>query len=182
MKTTDQISRSGVLVYNNYNMPYVCASHFFKLKPRATSRCSNFCYHYLSSMPLSLCLYKLDSFTGFLTSGPVVIMVLEKENAVADWRALIGPTDANKAKETHPRRLENFATCHLYTTLMNLRIFFLSILSIRALCGLSTQRNCVHGSDSPQSAARERSFFFEKSSSGQHHFVAFFNLQSSLCE
>ncbi|KAK6124710.1 hypothetical protein DH2020_041565 [Rehmannia glutinosa] len=78
---------------------------------------------------------------SFLTSGPVLIMVLEKENAIADWRALIGPTDANRAKETHPR-------------------------SVRALCGLDSQRNCVHGSDSPQSAAKEIMFFFEKSSSG----------------
>lgn len=38
-------------------------------------------------------------------SGPVLVMVLEKENAVADWRALIGPTDAHKAKHTHPHRL-----------------------------------------------------------------------------
>lgn len=40
----------------------------------------------------------------FLTSGPVRILVIEKENAVADWRALIGPTDAKKAKVTHPER------------------------------------------------------------------------------
>lgn len=37
-------------------------------------------------------------------SGPVLVMVLEKENAVADWRDLIGPTDAHKAKVTHPHR------------------------------------------------------------------------------
>nr|XP_048335866.1 nucleoside diphosphate kinase isoform X3 [Ziziphus jujuba var. spinosa] len=36
------------------------------------------------------------------SSGPVLLMILEKENAVADWRALIGPTDASKAKVTHP--------------------------------------------------------------------------------
>lgn len=35
-------------------------------------------------------------------------MVLEKANAVADWRALIGPTDVNKAKVTHPKRLVCF--------------------------------------------------------------------------
>ncbi|KAK4479535.1 hypothetical protein RD792_015051 [Penstemon davidsonii] len=78
----------------------------------------------------------------YMTSGPVLIMVLEKANAIADWRDLIGPTDSNKAKATHPK-------------------------SVRALCGLDLQRNCVHGSDSPQSAVREISFFFEKSSSGQ---------------
>ncbi|KAF8393644.1 hypothetical protein HHK36_021890 [Tetracentron sinense] len=77
----------------------------------------------------------------YMTSGPVFVMVLEKVNAIADWRALIGPTDARKAKVTHPN-------------------------SIRALCGLDSEKNCVHGSDSPQSAAREISFFFEEISSG----------------
>lgn len=38
-------------------------------------------------------------------SGPVLVMVLEKENAIADWRTLIGPTDACKAKITRPNRL-----------------------------------------------------------------------------
>ncbi|GFP91686.1 probable nucleoside diphosphate kinase 5 [Phtheirospermum japonicum] len=82
-----------------------------------------------------------SNLVQYMTSGPVLIMVLEKENAIADWRALIGPTDANKAKTTHPG-------------------------SIRALCGINSERNCVHGSDSSQSAAREISFFFDKSSSG----------------
>ncbi|KAL3528572.1 hypothetical protein ACH5RR_007894 [Cinchona calisaya] len=77
----------------------------------------------------------------YMTSGPVLIMVLDKANAVADWRVLIGPTDAETAKVTHPH-------------------------SIRAMCGLNLQRNCVHGSDSPQSAVREIAFFFKKSSSG----------------
>ncbi|VVA20726.1 PREDICTED: nucleoside-diphosphate kinase [Prunus dulcis] len=79
--------------------------------------------------------------TSTFISGPVLIMILEKENAVADWRALIGPTDASKAKITHPN-------------------------SIRAMCGLDIQKNCVHGSDSPQSAQREISFFFKEKSSG----------------
>lgn len=39
-----------------------------------------------------------------IISGPVLVMVLEKENAVVDWRALIGPTDAREAKITHPHR------------------------------------------------------------------------------
>ncbi|XP_042507924.1 probable nucleoside diphosphate kinase 5 isoform X2 [Macadamia integrifolia] len=83
------------------------------------------------------------SLVAYMTSGPVVVMVLEKVNAIADWRALIGPTDAQKAKVTQPD-------------------------SIRALCGLDLERNCVHGSDSPQSAAREISFFFgEMLSSGE---------------
>ncbi|XP_031119748.1 probable nucleoside diphosphate kinase 5 [Ipomoea triloba] len=81
------------------------------------------------------------SLIEYMTSGPVLIMALEKGNAIDDWRALIGPTDPLKAKATHPR-------------------------SIRAMCGLDVQRNCVHGSDSPHSAAREISFFFNEPSSG----------------
>ncbi|KAK2979507.1 hypothetical protein RJ640_008391, partial [Escallonia rubra] len=77
------------------------------------------------------------SLVKYMTSGPVVILVLEKVNAVYDWRALIGPTDARKAKLTQPG-------------------------SIRAICGLDSERNCVHGSDSLESAAREISFFFKE--------------------
>eukprot|EP00249_Psilotum_nudum_P013336 c24277_g1_i1 orf=312-854(-) len=72
----------------------------------------------------------------FMTSGPIVVMVLEKERAVEDWRSLIGPTDPIKAKREQPH-------------------------SIRAMYGLDTQKNCVHGSDSLESAAREIAFFFE---------------------
>ncbi|KAL2932998.1 putative nucleoside diphosphate kinase 5, partial [Bienertia sinuspersici] len=76
------------------------------------------------------------SLVEYMTSsGPVVVMILEKDNAVADWRELIGPTDAEKAKVTHPQ-------------------------SIRAMCGINAERNCVHGSDAIQSALREISFFF----------------------
>lgn len=77
----------------------------------------------------------------YMTSGPIYVMILEKPNAIVHWRTLIGPTDARKAKGTHPN-------------------------SIRAMCGIDSERNCVHGSDSPQSAAREISFFFGEVSAG----------------
>ncbi|CAA0214458.1 putative nucleoside-diphosphate kinase [Arabidopsis thaliana] len=77
----------------------------------------------------------------YMTSGPVLVMVLEKRNAVSDWRDLIGPTDAEKAKISHPH-------------------------SIRALCGKNSQKNCVHGSDSTSSAEREIKFFFKDVVSG----------------
>lgn len=77
----------------------------------------------------------------YMTSGPVYVMVLEKPNAISDWRFLIGPTDAKLAKVSHPN-------------------------SIRAKCGLDIERNCVHGSDSPRSAAREIYFFFGEMSNG----------------
>ncbi|XP_010033724.1 probable nucleoside diphosphate kinase 5 isoform X1 [Eucalyptus grandis] len=76
------------------------------------------------------------SLVQYMTSGPVLVMVLEKDDAVSSWRTLIGPTDASKAKITHPQ-------------------------SIRAMCGTDAEKNCVHGSDSPQSAQREISFFFD---------------------
>lgn len=76
-----------------------------------------------------------DSLVKYMTSGPVLTMVLERHDAISHWRALIGPTDARKAKTSHPS-------------------------SIRAMCGLDSEKNCVHGSDSLQSAVREISFFF----------------------
>ncbi|XP_024972753.1 probable nucleoside diphosphate kinase 5 isoform X2 [Cynara cardunculus var. scolymus] len=81
------------------------------------------------------------SLIKYMTSGPVMIMILQKANAVADWRALIGPTDAHKAKMTHAD-------------------------SIRAMCGKDLERNCVHGSDSVESAAREISFFLTEAFPG----------------
>ncbi|KAL6634582.1 hypothetical protein ACP70R_027253 [Stipagrostis hirtigluma subsp. patula] len=76
-----------------------------------------------------------DSLVKYMTSGPVLVMVLERPDAISQWRTLIGPTDARKAKTSHPS-------------------------SIRAMCGLDSEQNCVHGSDSRESAAREISFFF----------------------
>ncbi|CAN8292870.1 unnamed protein product [Cochlearia groenlandica] len=86
-----------------------------------------------------------DELVTYMTSGPVFVMVLEKRNAVSDWRGLIGPTDAHKAKISHPR-------------------------SIRALCGKDSQSNCVHGSDSTTSAEREIKFFFDDVVSGLFFF------------
>ncbi|GKA06182.1 probable nucleoside diphosphate kinase 5 [Tanacetum coccineum] len=47
----------------------------------------------------TLSIVKPDGVSG---NGPVFLMVLGKTNAIADWRALFGPTDALKAKVTHP--------------------------------------------------------------------------------
>jgi nucleoside-diphosphate kinase len=68
----------------------------------------------------------------FMSSGPVVAAILEKENAVADFRKLIGATDPAKAEEGTIRR--NFAS--------------------------SVGENAVHGSDSDENALIEGSFFF----------------------
>lgn len=73
-----------------------------------------------------------DSLTDFMSSGPSVVMVLEKENAIEDLRALMGATDPAKAGEGTLRK--DFAT--------------------------SVEANVIHGSDSPDSAAIEIPYFF----------------------
>lgn len=71
---------------------------------------------------------------SFMTSGPVMLMALSGENAVAKNREIMGATDPKKAAPG----------------------------TLRALFGDSVGENAVHGSDSPQSAARELNLFFEK--------------------
>lgn len=71
---------------------------------------------------------------NFMSSGIIIAAILEKENAVADFRRLIGATDPAKADEGTIRKL--FAT--------------------------SLGENAVHGSDSDENAAIEGSFFFNQ--------------------
>ena len=68
----------------------------------------------------------------FMTSGPIVAAVLEKDNAVADFREVIGATDPTKAEAG----------------------------TIRNLYAKSIDANAIHGSDSDENAAIEASFFF----------------------
>lgn len=72
------------------------------------------------------------SLVEFMTSGPIFILVLERENAIEENRRLMGTTDPSKAAEG----------------------------TIRKLYADSLQENAVHGSDSPTSAAREISYYF----------------------
>ena len=69
---------------------------------------------------------------AYITSGPVVIAQLEKENAVVNFRTLIGATNPAEADEN----------------------------TIRKLYGTSKEKNAVHGSDSDENAAKEVNFFF----------------------
>jgi nucleoside-diphosphate kinase len=71
---------------------------------------------------------------SFMTSGPVMLMCLQGDNAVAKNRELMGATDPKKAAPG----------------------------TIRAKHGDSMGENAVHGSDSPASAARELAIFFDK--------------------
>jgi nucleoside diphosphate kinase len=83
--------------------------------------------------------HKERSFYGelvdFMTSGPVVALVLQKKDAIPAWRTLIGPTNSNKARETAPD-------------------------SLRALYGIDGSKNAFHGSDSVASANREIGLIF----------------------
>jgi len=75
-----------------------------------------------------------NALVEYMTSGPVIPMVLVKDNAVADFRNLIGATDPAKAEEG----------------------------TIRKLYAESIERNIVHGSDSPENAVKEIGHFFRE--------------------
>lgn len=71
----------------------------------------------------------------FMTEGPVVVMVLEREDAIAKWRDVMGATNpANAAEGTIRKRFAE-----------------------------NIERNCVHGSDAAETAAEEIPFFFSRS-------------------
>lgn len=75
-----------------------------------------------------------ESLVEFMISGPIVVAMLEKENAVESFRALIGATDPSKAKEG----------------------------TIRKKYGESLQANAIHGSDCDENAVIENNFFFSQ--------------------
>ncbi len=72
------------------------------------------------------------SLTDYMSSGPIVVMVLEGEGAIERWRKLMGATNPENAEEG----------------------------TIRKRFGLNVEKNSVHGSDSPDSARYEISYFF----------------------
>ncbi len=73
-----------------------------------------------------------NDLVAYMTSGPVVPLSLEKDNAVEDFRKLIGATDPTKADDG----------------------------TIRKLYGKSIENNAIHGSDSDENATIETNFFF----------------------
>ncbi len=75
-----------------------------------------------------------DSLTTFMSEGPVVLMILSGENAIAVWRNLMGATDPAKADKG----------------------------TIRNEFGISIERNTTHGSDAPETAAFETAYFFNQ--------------------
>jgi Nucleoside diphosphate kinase len=72
------------------------------------------------------------NLVAFMTSGPVVLLALEREGAIAKWREVMGATDPAKAAPG----------------------------TLRKLVGTDIERNGTHGSDAPETAAFELSWFF----------------------
>ena len=75
-----------------------------------------------------------EGLVRFMTEGPILAAALEREGAVAHLRRVMGATDSTKAEEG----------------------------TIRNLYGTDIERNAIHGSDSPENAAREIGFFFSE--------------------
>ncbi len=74
------------------------------------------------------------ALTDFMSSGPVVVMVLERAGAIAGWRAVMGATDPARAEAG----------------------------TLRKQFGTNVERNATHGSDAPETAAVEIAYFFNK--------------------
>jgi nucleoside-diphosphate kinase len=73
-----------------------------------------------------------NDLVGFMTSGPVVALVLEGEGAIKQWRDLMGPTNSNEAPAG----------------------------TLRGDFGTDLEQNATHGSDAPETARLEISYFF----------------------
>ena len=74
-----------------------------------------------------------EKLCGYLSSGPIVVMILEGENAIQENRRIMGATDPKNAEEG----------------------------TIRKQYGISIDKNSIHGSDSPDNAKKEIDFFFK---------------------
>ena len=74
-----------------------------------------------------------NDLCSYLSSGPIVVMILERDNAVSKNREIMGATDPNKSEEG----------------------------TLRKMYGLSIDKNSVHGSDSVDNAKLEINFFFK---------------------
>jgi len=75
-----------------------------------------------------------EGLVTFMTEGPVVVVALERTDAVSHLRRVMGATDSKKAEAG----------------------------TIRNLYGTDIERNAIHGSDSPENAAKEIAFFFSE--------------------
>ncbi|XP_025903364.1 nucleoside diphosphate kinase homolog 5 [Nothoprocta perdicaria] len=112
----DIILRSGFLVVQKRKL---------QLSPE---QCSNFYADQYGKM-------FFPNLTAYMSSGPLVAMVLARHNAISYWKELLGPSNSIKARETHPD-------------------------SLRAIYGTDDLRNALHGSHNFSSAEKEIRFMF----------------------
>jgi nucleoside-diphosphate kinase len=75
-----------------------------------------------------------QGLVDFMTEGPVIVMALEREDAIRKWREVMGATNPEKAAEG----------------------------TIRKRWGTAIDRNCAHGSDAPETARTEIGYFFRE--------------------
>ena len=75
-----------------------------------------------------------DPLTDFMSSGEIVVMVLEREDAISHWRKVMGATDPALAEQG----------------------------TLRQMFGSTVERNSVHGSDSPETAEWEINYFYKE--------------------
>jgi len=73
-----------------------------------------------------------DRLVKFMASGPIIVMILEKENAIQAWRNLMGATNPTQAEKN----------------------------TLRKLYGTAGEKNATHGSDAPETSKQEIKFFF----------------------
>ena len=83
--------------------------------------------------------YFFEGLCEFMTSGPCIVLALERENAVSHWRDVIGKTNPEEAE----------------------------IGTVRQQFGTKTNRNAVHGSDSVENGLRETAYFFAAMNLGE---------------
>ncbi|XP_015256116.1 PREDICTED: nucleoside diphosphate kinase homolog 5-like [Cyprinodon variegatus] len=112
----DVILRSGFIILQKKRL---------QLSPE---QCSEFYAHQYGT-------FFFPSLTAFMSSGPIVAMILARDNAIAHWKSIIGPDNISKTRQTHPECL-------------------------RAKYGTSDLQNALHGSDSFLTAVREIQFMF----------------------
>uniref|UniRef100_A0ABI7YQN7 NME/NM23 family member 5 n=1 Tax=Felis catus TaxID=9685 RepID=A0ABI7YQN7_FELCA len=130
------LSLSVEPVYSNADPPRAyhskCGHHLSPYQRRklhlSPEHCSNFYVEQYGKM-------FFPNLTAYMSSGPLVAMILARHKAISYWKELLGPSDTLVAKETHPD-------------------------SLRAIYGTDDLRNALHGSNDFAAAEREIRFMF----------------------
>ncbi|KAG7189911.1 hypothetical protein KM043_006079 [Ampulex compressa] len=95
-----------------------------------------------------------------MSSKPIVVLVLAKRNAVADWRAVMGPTKVRPILSHFGRTIRLRASEETFAQVAEARLYFPDSLRAKYGSGSEETKNALHGSISEQRAEREIRFFF----------------------